>query len=194
MSDISAQKPSKMIGELSKALSSEVGKTERVSKYCSKIDTTSRAEKEERSVNKSPSREINAEGDLKTTILNLSKLFVKTRAHHRFYSNPDPLGLKNDLPMSYHSHSQSTKRLRSQAYTKKTKYCSNICSPSYDSQISSYESSSDEEHNHFHHKRVHFLTTNSTKGKYNSHQSHKKYKKLTSPVKGPTSPVRENIA
>ena len=73
MSDISAQKPSKMIGELSKALSSEVAKTERVSKYCSKIDTTSRAEKEERSVNKSPSREINAEGDLKTTILNLSK-------------------------------------------------------------------------------------------------------------------------
>ena len=70
MSDISAQKLSKMIGELSKALSSEVGKTERVSKYCSKIDTTSRAEKEERSVNKSPSREINAEDDrIKTKIV-----------------------------------------------------------------------------------------------------------------------------
>ena len=41
-----------MIGELSKALSSEVDKTERVSKYCSKINTTSPAEKEERSVNK----------------------------------------------------------------------------------------------------------------------------------------------
>ena len=111
-----------MIGELSKALSSEVGQTERVSKYCSKIDTTSRAEKEERSVNKS--REINAEGDLKTTILNLSKQIQVSKQerlsirfqHHRFYSNPDSLGLKNDLLMSYHSHSQSTKRLRSQAY------------------------------------------------------------------------------
>ena len=52
MSDISKQEPSKMIGELSKALSNEVRKTERVSKHCSKIDTTSPAEKEERSVNK----------------------------------------------------------------------------------------------------------------------------------------------
>ena len=51
-----------------------------------------------------------------------------------------------------------------------------------------------EEYNHFHDKRVHFLTTNIRKGKYNSHQSHKKHKKLTSPVKGPTSPVRENIS
>ena len=114
--------------------------------------------------------------------------------HHRLYSNPDPLGLNNDLPKSYHSHSQSTKRLRSQVYTKKTKYCSNICSPSCDSQISSYESSSDEEYNHFHDKRVHFLTTNSRKGKYNSHQFPKKHKKLTSLVKGPTSRMRENIS
>ena len=52
MSDISEQKSSKVIGELSKALSSEVGKTKRVSEHCSKIDTTSPAEKEERSVNK----------------------------------------------------------------------------------------------------------------------------------------------
>ena len=73
MSDISKQEPSKMIGELSKALSNEVRKTERVSKHCSKIDTTSPAEKEERSVKKSPSLEINAEDDLKTTILNFSK-------------------------------------------------------------------------------------------------------------------------
>ena len=51
-----------------------------------------------------------------------------------------------------------------------------------------------EEYNHFHDKRVHFLTTNIRKGKYNSHQSHKKHKKLTSPVKGPSSPVRENIS
>ena len=114
--------------------------------------------------------------------------------HHRLYSNPDPLGLHNDLPKSYHSHSQSTKRLRSQLYTKKTNYCSNICSPSYDSQISSYESSSDEEYNHFHDKRVHFLTTNRRKGKYNSHQSPKKHKKLTSLVKGPPSPMGENIS
>ena len=47
-----------MIGELTEALSSVVGKTERVSKHCSKIGTTSTAEKEERGVNKSPSREI----------------------------------------------------------------------------------------------------------------------------------------
>ena len=108
--------------------------------------------------------------------------------------NPDPLRLENDLPKSYHGYSQSTKCLRSQGYTKKTKYYSNICSPSYDSQISSYESSSDEEYKHFHDKRVHFLTTNSRKGKYNSHQSHKKHKKLTSSFKGPTSPVKQNIS
>ena len=178
-----------MIGELRKALSSEVGKTQRVSKHCSKIYPTSPAEKEERSVNKSPSPEINAEDDLKTTIWNLSKQIQALKQerlstifqHHRFYSNLKPLKLENDLPKSYHSHSQSTNRLRSQAYTKKTKYCSNICSPSYDSQISSYESSSEEEYNYF-------QTINSRKGKYNSHQSHKKHKKLTYPVKGPTSP------
>ena len=37
MSDITEQEPSKMIGELSEALSSELGKTQRVSKHCSKI-------------------------------------------------------------------------------------------------------------------------------------------------------------
>ena len=58
MSDISEQEPSKVIGELTEALSSVVGKTEMVSKHCSKIGTTSTAEKEERGVNKSPSREI----------------------------------------------------------------------------------------------------------------------------------------
>ena len=73
MLDISEQERSKMIGELSKALSSEVGTTERVSKHFRKIDTTSPAEKEEKSVSKSPSREINEESDLKTTILNFSK-------------------------------------------------------------------------------------------------------------------------
>ena len=73
MSDISEQEPSKTIGELSKALSIEVDKTERVIKHSSKIDTTSPAEKEEMIINKYPSLEINAEGDLKTTILNLSK-------------------------------------------------------------------------------------------------------------------------
>ena len=73
MLDISEQERSKMIGELNKALSSEVGTTERVSKHFRKIDTTSPAEKEEKSVSKSPSREINEEGDLKTTILNFSK-------------------------------------------------------------------------------------------------------------------------
>ena len=97
-------------------MSSEVGKTERVSKHCGKIDITSPAEKEERSVNKSPSREINAEDDLKTTILNLSKKIQELKEEslstsfqdHSFYSNPDPPGLKNDLTKSYHSHSQST--------------------------------------------------------------------------------------
>ena len=203
MSDISEQEPSNTKGELSKALSSEVGKAERVSKPCSTIDTTTTtlAETEERSVNKSSFCEINGEDDLKTTILNLSKQIQELKQehlstsfqHHRFYPNPDPLRLESDLPSCYHSHSPSTKRLRTQAYSKKTKNYSNICSPSYDSQISAYESSSDEECRHFHDKRVHFLTSNSRKGKYLSHQSHKKYKS-TSPVKGPTSPVRENIS
>ena len=184
MSDISEQEPSNTIGELSKALSSEVGKAERVSKHCSKIDTTTTtpAETEERSVNKSSSCEINGEDDLKTTILNLSKQIQELKQecletsfqHHGFYSNSDPLRLENDLPKCYHSHSQSTKRLRSQVYSKKTKNYSNICFPSCDSLISSYESSSDEEYKNFHDKRVHFLTSNSRKGKYNSRQSHKK--------------------
>ena len=53
MSNISEQEPSNNIGELSKALSSEVDKAERVSKHCREIDTTSmaQAEKEERSLN-----------------------------------------------------------------------------------------------------------------------------------------------
>ena len=97
------------------------------------------------SVNNSPSREVNAEDDLKTTILNLSKQTQEWKQerlstsfqHHRFYSNPNPLGLQYDLPKSYHSHSRITKHLRSQAYTKKTKCCSDISSPSYDFQISS---------------------------------------------------------
>ena len=204
MSDISEQEPSNTIGELSKVLSSEVGKAERVSKHCSIIDstTTTLAETEERSVNKPSSCEINGEDDLKTTILNLSKQIQELKQerlstsfqHHRFYPNSDPLRLENDLPNCYHSHSQSTKRLRTKAYSKKTKNYSNICSPSYDFQISAYESSSDKEYRHFHDKRVHFLTSNSRKGKCLSHQSHKKHKKSTSPVKGPTSPVRENIS
>ena len=155
------------------------------------------------SVSKSPSREINAEDDLKTTILNLSKLIRELKQehlstsfqHHRFYSNPNSLKLGNDVPKSYHSHLQNTKYLRrSQAYTKKAKNYSNICILSHDSPISSNESLSDEEYSQFQDKRVHFLTTSSRKGKYNSDQSHKKHKKLTSPVKGPTFPVRENIS
>ena len=97
---------------LRKALSNEVGKTERVSQHFSRIDTAL-AEKEERSVNKSPSLEINAEGNLQTIltydlILNLSKqirelhkehLFTSFQ-YHRFYSNPDPVRLRSDLPKS----------------------------------------------------------------------------------------------
>ena len=41
MSNISEQEPSNNIRELSKALSSEVDKTERVGKHCREIDTTS---------------------------------------------------------------------------------------------------------------------------------------------------------
>ena len=60
MSDISEQEPSNTIGELSKALSSELGKAESVSKHCSQIDTTTTpSEKEERSINKPSSRKIN---------------------------------------------------------------------------------------------------------------------------------------
>ena len=48
--------------------------------------------------------EINAEDDLKTTILNLSKQIQEFKQerlstsfqHHRFNSNPDALGLEND--------------------------------------------------------------------------------------------------
>ena len=180
MSDINDQESSDTIGKLSKALSSEVGKAEKVSEHCSKIDsTTTPAEKEEKSVNKSSSCEINGEDHLKTTILNLSKQIQELKQdslstnfqHRRFYSNPDPLRLENDQPKCYHSYSQRTKRLRSHVYTNKTKNYSNIHSPSYDSQISSYESSLDEEYSHVHGKKVHILTTNSRKGKYNSHQS-----------------------
>ena len=94
MFDINEQEPSKTIRELSKALSSKVDKAERVSKHCRKIDTTSPAEKEKRSVNKSLSlsRKINAEDDPKTIILNLSKQIQKfkqeclsTSFQHRFY-------------------------------------------------------------------------------------------------------------
>ena len=119
MSDISEQEPSNTIGELSKTLSSEVGNAGRVGKHCSKIGITSTApaETEERRVNKSSSREINREDDIKTTILNLSKQIQELKQerlstsfqHHMFYSNPDPLTLENDLPKCYHSHSQSSK-------------------------------------------------------------------------------------
>ena len=64
---------------------------------------------------------------------------------------------------SYHSHSQSTKCLRSHIYTKKTKNYSNIYSPSYDSQISFHESLSDEEYSHFPDEKVHFLTPKTEK-------------------------------
>ena len=51
----------------------------KVSKHCSKINTTSPAEKEERSANKSPSCEINPEDDRKTTILNLSTQILELK-------------------------------------------------------------------------------------------------------------------
>ena len=57
MSDISEQELSNTIEQLSKALSSKVGKPERVSKHCSKTDTVPAA-KEEWSAIKSPSRGI----------------------------------------------------------------------------------------------------------------------------------------
>ena len=66
MSDISEQELSNTLGELSKTLSSVVGKAERVSKHCSKIDTTTTpTDKKVRSVNKSSFREINGEMTLK---------------------------------------------------------------------------------------------------------------------------------
>ena len=64
--------------------------------------------------------------------------------------------LENDLPKSYHNYSQSTDRLRSQAYTKENKNYSNFGSLFYDSQISSYESSLDEKYSHFHDIKVFF--------------------------------------
>ena len=91
---------------------------ERFSKCCSKIDTTSSAEKEEKNVSKSPSCEINAENDLKTTIFNLPKQirelkqerFSTSFQNHRFNSNP--LRLEKDLPSSYPSHSQKNKTFK----------------------------------------------------------------------------------
>ena len=92
MFDINEQEPSETKRELSKALSSEVDNAERFSKHCRKIDTTSPAEKEKRSVNKSLSRKINAEDDPKTIILNVSKQIqefkqecLSTSFQHRFY-------------------------------------------------------------------------------------------------------------
>ena len=126
MSDISEQEPNNTIEELSKALFSEIGKEKRVRKHCSKIGSKSAENKE---TNLSLSREINAEDDLKTTILNLSKpirevkqeCFSTSFQHYRFCSNPDLLryrDIETELPKSYHRHSQSTKCLRSQLYTK----------------------------------------------------------------------------
>ena len=134
MSDISEQEASNTNGELNKALSGQVGKAERGSK----IDTT-RDEKDAKSVKRvSPSCEINAEDDLKTTILNLSKQIRELQQrrsstsfqHHRFYSNPDPLRLKTDPPRRYHSYPQSTKHLKGQVYTKNNKNYSCFCSSS----------------------------------------------------------------
>ena len=130
MSDINEQEPSSIIGEFNKALYCEVSQAERGSK----IDITP-AETEEMSANKSPSCEINAEDDLKTTTLNLSKKIQELQQkrssisfqHRRFYSNPDPMKLENDLPKNCHSHSQNIKRLKFHAYTKKIKRYSNFC-------------------------------------------------------------------
>ena len=67
MSQISEQQLKNTIRALSKALSSKVDKPERVNKHCKKTVITP-AEKEERKVNKSPSRKINAEDEFKTAI------------------------------------------------------------------------------------------------------------------------------
>ena len=101
--------------------------------------------------------------------------------------------LENDLLKSYYSHPRSTKHLRNQAYTKKNKNYSIFRSLSYDSQISSNESSSNDKFSHFHDKKVHFLTTNSRKGKYNLISLTRNLKKSTFPVTVAISPVRENI-
>ena len=75
-------------------MSSEVGKAERASRIC-----TASGEKEKRRVNKSPSSKINAEDDLKSTILNLFKQIQELQQEQssasfqdqRFYSKSDPL-------------------------------------------------------------------------------------------------------
>ena len=67
-----------------------------------------------RCANKFPSHEINAEDDLKTTILNLPKQIRELQQersstsfqHHRFYSNSDPLRLK----MTYRGVTTGTRR------------------------------------------------------------------------------------
>ena len=69
MSGINEQEPSKMIRELSKALSSKVDKTERISEHCSKIDTTEQLRRKS-GVSTNLPREINVEDDLKNTIEN----------------------------------------------------------------------------------------------------------------------------
>ena len=76
MLDISEQELINTIRELSKPLTSELGMAERISKHRSKTDTTP-AEKNKRSVKNTSSCEINAEDDLKTTILNLSKQILE---------------------------------------------------------------------------------------------------------------------
>ena len=67
MSDISKHETSSTLEDLKKALSSEVRKAEGASKI-----GTAPAEKEGRNANKSSSREIKVEDDLKFTILNFS--------------------------------------------------------------------------------------------------------------------------
>ena len=112
---------------------------------------------EEKNFNKSSSHKINPKDDLKLIILNISKRIRALQQErssasfqHIYYYNSDPLSLENDLAKSCHSHSQSRKRLR------KNKNYSIFCPPSYDYQISSNESSSDDKCSHFHDKKYIF--------------------------------------
>ena len=155
---------------------------------------------------------IDAEDDFKTTILNL---FIQIREfqqkhsstsfqHHKFYSNPDPLRLENDLPNSYYSHSQSAKCLRSQIYIKKKKTTQffvfyvmilrylqiNLHQMIKMTIFMTKDNFSKKQTN----RQTKNLAKNSRKGKHNFLQSHKKHKKSTSLVMGPTYPVKENIS
>ena len=121
-----------------------------------------------RCANKFPSHEINAEDDLKTTILNLPKQIRELQQersstsfqHHRFYSNSDPLRLK----MTYRGVTKTLKK--TDVYLEKQKLLKFLFPFLRFSYIFIF--SSDEVYSYFHDKNVHFLTTNTRKAKYYS--------------------------